>query len=130
MKDQRQAIPPDAVITEATSIAGTMSTGHHGIEVAVEFKPVEHPTEPFDVDQPVQCPMPEPSILNVSVHHTCFLAFAYLSICCSMEPQVLEVFRITDFRNMLNFLESQSCVSLTKLGLSNGSCLYGDALTG
>ncbi|KAF2305445.1 hypothetical protein GH714_005354 [Hevea brasiliensis] len=38
----------------------------HGIEVAVEFKPVEHPTEPFDSDQPIQCPLPEPSILNDS----------------------------------------------------------------
>ncbi|KAJ9707332.1 hypothetical protein PVL29_002361 [Vitis rotundifolia] len=36
----------------------------HGIEVAVEFKPVEHPTEPLDNDRPVQCPLPEPSILN------------------------------------------------------------------
>lgn len=38
----------------------------HGIEVAGEFKPVEHPTEPLDNDRPVQCPLPEPSILNVS----------------------------------------------------------------
>ncbi|MBA0616858.1 hypothetical protein Godav_026347 [Gossypium davidsonii] len=37
----------------------------HGIEVAVEFKPVECPTEPLDNDRPIQCPLPEPSILNV-----------------------------------------------------------------
>ncbi|KAJ0968009.1 hypothetical protein J5N97_024926 [Dioscorea zingiberensis] len=36
----------------------------HGIETAVEFKPVEHPTEPINRDQPVRCPLPEPSILN------------------------------------------------------------------
>ncbi|KAJ0716192.1 hypothetical protein HanPI659440_Chr13g0509961 [Helianthus annuus] len=41
-----------------------MSSSHHGIEVAVEFKPVEHPTEPLDIDQPIPCPLPEPSILN------------------------------------------------------------------
>lgn len=39
----------------------------HGIEVAVEFKPVEHPAEPLTSDQPIQCPLPEPSILNVSL---------------------------------------------------------------
>ncbi|ONK55770.1 uncharacterized protein A4U43_C10F810 [Asparagus officinalis] len=36
----------------------------HVIETTVEFKPVEHPTEPTDCDQPVKCPLPEPSILN------------------------------------------------------------------
>ncbi|KAK1267060.1 hypothetical protein QJS04_geneDACA000531 [Acorus gramineus] len=36
----------------------------HGTEVAAEFKPVEHPTEPVDCDEPVKCPLPEPSILN------------------------------------------------------------------
>ncbi|KAK1314395.1 hypothetical protein QJS10_CPA06g00425 [Acorus calamus] len=36
----------------------------HGIEVAAEFKPVEHPNEPLDCDEPVKCPLPEPSILN------------------------------------------------------------------
>lgn len=40
----------------------------HGIEAAVEFKPVEHPTEPVNRDQPVRCPLPEPSILNVSIN--------------------------------------------------------------
>ena len=39
----------------------------HGIETSVEFKLVEHPTEPIDYDQPVKCPPPEPSILNVSI---------------------------------------------------------------
>ncbi|EPS61285.1 hypothetical protein M569_13516, partial [Genlisea aurea] len=36
----------------------------HGIEIAMEFKPVERPTEPPDNDQPIHCPLPEPSILN------------------------------------------------------------------
>ncbi|KAK1283828.1 hypothetical protein QJS10_CPB21g00576 [Acorus calamus] len=36
----------------------------HGTEVAAEFKPVEHPIEPLDCDEPVKCPLPEPSILN------------------------------------------------------------------
>ncbi|KAL5561211.1 hypothetical protein UlMin_030958 [Ulmus minor] len=35
-----------------------------GIEVAVEFKPVEQPNAPLDNDRPIQCPLPEPSILN------------------------------------------------------------------
>ncbi|CAA7406567.1 unnamed protein product [Spirodela intermedia] len=29
-----------------------------------EFKPVEHPSEPVGHDQPIKCPLPEPSILN------------------------------------------------------------------
>ncbi|KAH9321438.1 hypothetical protein KI387_016077, partial [Taxus chinensis] len=36
----------------------------HGVEPAEEFKPVEHPLEPPDKDQPVKCPPPEPSILH------------------------------------------------------------------
>jgi hypothetical protein len=27
---------------------------------------VEHPVEPVNLDQPVKCPLPEPSILHVS----------------------------------------------------------------
>ncbi|KAK1417767.1 hypothetical protein QVD17_26901 [Tagetes erecta] len=62
--DEREVVAPDTVSAESTSVTGVMSTSHHGIEVAVEFKPVEHPTEPLDTDQPIQCPLPEPSILN------------------------------------------------------------------
>ncbi|KAI7742574.1 hypothetical protein M8C21_011608 [Ambrosia artemisiifolia] len=62
--DERVAVPVDTVTTESTSVTGVMSSSHHGIEVAVEFKPVEHPTEPLDIDQPIACPLPEPSILN------------------------------------------------------------------
>ena len=53
----------EAVDTVATTGGGVVT---HGIEVAVEFKPVERPAEPLDYDQPIQCPLPEPSILNVS----------------------------------------------------------------
>ncbi|XP_021725587.1 uncharacterized protein LOC110692816 isoform X1 [Chenopodium quinoa] len=50
-------IPEDTVAEVAQPVA-------HGIDVGVEFKPVEHPVEPLDNDKPVQCPLPEPSILN------------------------------------------------------------------
>ncbi|XP_076896014.1 uncharacterized protein LOC143548828 [Bidens hawaiensis] len=59
--DERDVVPTDTVAIEPT---GVMSSSHHGIEIAVEFKPVEHPTEPVDIDQPIRCPLPEPSILN------------------------------------------------------------------
>lgn len=72
VQNVREASPPNSEITSATPAAAAASS--HGIEVAVEFKPVEHPTEPLDNDRPVQCPLPEPSILNVSQH------FAFLSI--------------------------------------------------
>ncbi|KAL5995500.1 hypothetical protein ACLOJK_025562 [Asimina triloba] len=36
----------------------------HGIEFEAEFKPIEHPQEPNDEDQPVKCPMPNSSLLN------------------------------------------------------------------
>ncbi|XP_061343084.1 uncharacterized protein LOC133289209 [Gastrolobium bilobum] len=59
--DEREVIPPNSETGAAASAATATS---HGIEVAVEFKPVEHPTEPLDNDRPIQCPVPEPSILN------------------------------------------------------------------
>lgn len=55
-QDMREALPQSI-----TELVGST----HGIEVATEFKPVEHPIEPLDNDQPIQCPLPEPSILNV-----------------------------------------------------------------
>ncbi|GMJ15111.1 hypothetical protein like AT1G31940 [Hibiscus trionum] len=54
---------PDAPAA-ADAATATASTTANGIEVAVEFKPVEHPIEPLDNDRPIQCPLPEPSILN------------------------------------------------------------------
>ncbi|XP_074321745.1 uncharacterized protein LOC141658900 [Silene latifolia] len=54
--DQREVLPsnPEAVAAGVT----------HGVGATIEFKPVEHPMEPLDNDRPVQCPQPEPSILN------------------------------------------------------------------
>ncbi|XP_058079567.1 uncharacterized protein LOC131227772 isoform X2 [Magnolia sinica] len=40
------------------------SGSRYGIESEVEFKPIEHPLEPTDEDQPVKCPMPNSSVLN------------------------------------------------------------------
>ncbi|KAH1055692.1 hypothetical protein J1N35_033757 [Gossypium stocksii] len=62
---EREVVPQisDVATVAAASAAPTTA---HGIEVAVEFKPVEHPIEPLDNDQPIQYLFPEPSILNVS----------------------------------------------------------------
>ncbi|XP_008788556.1 uncharacterized protein LOC103706273 [Phoenix dactylifera] len=54
-----QTVAPLAEVRGSASLAAA-----HGIEVAVEMKPVEHPIEPLNHDQPVKCPLPEPSILN------------------------------------------------------------------
>ncbi|GMH09169.1 hypothetical protein Nepgr_011009 [Nepenthes gracilis] len=60
--DDQVVLPPNQGTRGAAGNAASAVT--HGIEVAVEFKPVEHPTEPLDNDKPVRCPLPEPSILN------------------------------------------------------------------
>ncbi|KMT11463.1 hypothetical protein BVRB_5g107880 [Beta vulgaris subsp. vulgaris] len=57
---EREVSPPNPEDTGADVAHSVV----HGIEVAVEFKPVEHPVEPLDNDKPVMCPLPEPSILN------------------------------------------------------------------
>ncbi|XP_009114933.1 uncharacterized protein LOC103840204 [Brassica rapa] len=57
--DDKEVLAPSSDVTASTTTAAT-----HGIEVATEFKPVEHPVEPLDNDQLIQCPLPEPSILN------------------------------------------------------------------
>ncbi|PIN20136.1 hypothetical protein CDL12_07176 [Handroanthus impetiginosus] len=62
--DERDVLPPDSEVTTTTTATTPASATPHGIELAIEFKPVEHPTEPLDNDQPIQCPLPEPSILN------------------------------------------------------------------
>lgn len=59
---------PPALDATSGSTAASASAATHGIEIAVEFKPVERPSEPLNDDQPIQCPFPEPSILNVSLH--------------------------------------------------------------
>ncbi|XP_020693713.1 uncharacterized protein LOC110107710 isoform X2 [Dendrobium catenatum] len=40
------------------------TTSRRGFEVDSGFRPVEHPVEPINQDQPVRCPLSEPSILN------------------------------------------------------------------
>lgn len=67
VQDQREVLPPSSEATTAVTLATAASTATHGNEVAVQFKPVEYPAEPPDNDQPVHCPLPEPSILNVSL---------------------------------------------------------------
>ncbi|OMO93480.1 hypothetical protein COLO4_16913 [Corchorus olitorius] len=61
VQEEREVMPPNPDVADA---ATTATATAHGIEVAVEFKPVEHPIEPMDNDRPIQCPLPEPSILN------------------------------------------------------------------
>ncbi|KAG2326686.1 hypothetical protein Bca4012_035624 [Brassica carinata] len=50
--------------TDLVASLNNLAGSAHGIEVSTEFKPLEHPIEPLDNDQPIQCPLPEPSILN------------------------------------------------------------------
>ncbi|XWS49485.1 hypothetical protein CRYUN_Cryun12cG0007600 [Craigia yunnanensis] len=59
--EEREVMPPNPDVAGAATAATATA---HGIEVAVEFKPVEHPIEPLDNDRPIQCPLSEPSILN------------------------------------------------------------------
>uniref|UniRef100_A0A1D1Y358 Histone acetyltransferase mst1 n=1 Tax=Anthurium amnicola TaxID=1678845 RepID=A0A1D1Y358_9ARAE len=59
--DLREPSQPTTEVVVPTTAA---SVNSHGIEISAEFKPVEHPTEPLDHDQPVRCPLPEPSIIN------------------------------------------------------------------
>lgn len=63
VQDEREVTPANSEVAAAVAASATTATSH-GIEVAVEFKPVEHPVEPLDNDRPIQCPLPEPSILN------------------------------------------------------------------
>ncbi|KAL1211121.1 hypothetical protein V5N11_008580 [Cardamine amara subsp. amara] len=59
--DGREGLSSSSDLVTSTN---TTTSATHGIEVVTEFKPVEHPMEPLDDDQPIQCPLPEPSILN------------------------------------------------------------------
>ncbi|XP_068664077.1 uncharacterized protein [Aristolochia californica] len=60
-KDPRTEVPLNREIGGSVFAA---TAANYGVELAVDFKPVEHPAEPFSNDQPVTCPLPEPSILN------------------------------------------------------------------
>ncbi|XP_042000682.1 uncharacterized protein LOC121750250 [Salvia splendens] len=63
--DAREGLPSASeATTGAIATAASISSVTHGIEIATEFKPIDRPLEPLDNDQPVQCPLPEPSILN------------------------------------------------------------------
>ncbi|KAF8379009.1 hypothetical protein HHK36_028436 [Tetracentron sinense] len=64
LQDEREVLPSNVEVTGAATVVAAAAAAAHGIEVAIEFKPVEHPTEPLNNDQPVNCPLPEPSILN------------------------------------------------------------------
>lgn len=81
MQDGREVGPPNAEVASAATAAAAAS---HGIEVAIEFKPVEHPIEPLNNDQPIQCPLPEPSILNVRL-----FSFLHFIVCFLMTSIVL-----------------------------------------
>ncbi|CAN8316446.1 unnamed protein product [Cochlearia groenlandica] len=59
--EERGALSPCFDIVASTNTPTGLT---HGIVVTTEFKPVDHPIEPLDNDQPIQCPLPEPSILN------------------------------------------------------------------
>ncbi|XP_043695081.1 uncharacterized protein LOC122645782 [Telopea speciosissima] len=61
--DKREAkVPLRAEIEEAHEGPGMQ--GVHGLELDLEFKPIDHPVEPPDEDRPVKCPMPGSSVPN------------------------------------------------------------------
>lgn len=64
VQDEREVLHSSS---EATSVVSAATAATHGIEVSTEFKSVERPTEALDNDQPIQCPLPEPSVINVSL---------------------------------------------------------------
>jgi hypothetical protein len=68
--------------TGESDLPAAAGDSHHGIEVGIEFKPVEHPVEPVNLDQPVKCPLPEPSILHVSLFflfkNNCMFGWCYV----------------------------------------------------
>ncbi|XP_073128742.1 uncharacterized protein [Henckelia pumila] len=63
--DEREVLAPSL---EAATIATAVSIATHSIEIAFEFKPVPHLMEPLDLDRPIPCPLPEPSMLNDGTH--------------------------------------------------------------
>lgn len=69
MQDEREVLPLSLEATSAATIATAVSIAKHGIEITFEFKPVAHPMEPLDLDRPIPCPLPEPSMLNVNLRN-------------------------------------------------------------
>lgn len=53
------------VVEESVVDCAAAAAAVHGIEICLEFKPVEHPMEPLEQDHPVQCPQLDTSLLNV-----------------------------------------------------------------
>ncbi|KAM0935370.1 hypothetical protein DsansV1_C29g0211101 [Dioscorea sansibarensis] len=54
----------EAVEESVVDCGADAAAAVHGIEICLEFKPVEHPMEPLEQDHPVQCPQPDTSLLN------------------------------------------------------------------
>jgi hypothetical protein len=69
-KASRTKVLVNAGIRINTSSSSSSSSPHHGVEPLDRFVPVEHPSEPFDIDQPIQCPRTEPGIMLVSNNPT------------------------------------------------------------
>lgn len=72
LQEVGEALPQNTDVGDSNPVTVSLPVSH-GIEVAVEFKPVAHPVEPLTRDQPVKCPLPEPSILNVRLLSTDFM---------------------------------------------------------
>ncbi|KAL2612687.1 hypothetical protein R1flu_024379 [Riccia fluitans] len=49
---------------EVNDIVKETPVNTNGVEQCEEFSPVEHPSEPPDIDKPVRCPPPEPCIVH------------------------------------------------------------------
>ncbi|KAJ8760958.1 hypothetical protein K2173_021996 [Erythroxylum novogranatense] len=55
----------DAQTRENRQKGCNMEVYRHGVELNIEFEPVEHPVEPQDEDRPVKCPiLPASSVIN------------------------------------------------------------------
>ncbi|KAH9574433.1 hypothetical protein CY35_01G057300 [Sphagnum magellanicum] len=63
-KASRTKVLVNAGIRINTNRSSSSSSPHHGVEPLDRFVPVEHPSEPFDIDQPMQCPQTEPGIMH------------------------------------------------------------------
>jgi hypothetical protein len=60
--------------TTQNSIIMEVYNHYHGVENNSDFFPVEHPMEPQNEDRPVKCPMPQSSVITVSM---CYSFFCY-----------------------------------------------------